>query len=216
MLAVTETSPARWRQRFRRWGSTAQDAALVVVAALFFYVHARQVLVHHDLTSAFFAAEQGLLVGVFLARRRSFVTSTRVGDWVIASVGGWLPLALQPSGGAPHGALVLGTVVQMVGLILTCYGFWSLGRSFGVVAANRGITRRGPYRIVRHPIYLSHLITIGGFLLANPSALNVVLVAVIASCQLLRILAEERLLTDSGDYATYAGCVRWRLVPGVY
>ena len=212
----TQPSPSRARQTLRRWGSTAQDASLVVVSALFFYAHARQVIVDHNLTSVFFAFEQGLLVGVFLARRRSYNTSVRVQDWVVASLGGWLPLALQPTGGAPDGVLVMGTIVQMLGLSLTCYGFWSLGRSFGVVAANRGIKSRGPYAFVRHPIYLSHSITMGGFLLANPSAFNAVLLAIITTFQLLRILAEERVLTASGDYAAYAGRVRWRLVPGLY
>ncbi|MEP7216674.1 MAG: isoprenylcysteine carboxylmethyltransferase family protein [Anaerolineaceae bacterium] len=201
---------------FRRLGSMTQDAALVVLSAFFFYIHARHVFIDHDVTSVFFAVEQALLVGVFLARRRSYVTSVRPGDWIVASLGGWLPLALQPSGGAPGGVLVFGTVVQMLGLTLTCYGFWSLGRSFGVVAANRGIKTRGPYRIVRHPIYFSHSITMGGFLLANPSALNAVLLAVITGFQLLRIRAEERVLTESGDYGAYAGQVRWRLVPGLY
>lgn len=216
MVTLTETPTGRARRRIRRWGSTAQDAGLVVVSALFLYVHAHHVLVDHQLTSLFFAAEQALLVGVFLARRRSYVTSVRVGDWVVATVGGWLPLALQTSSGAPGGVLVIGTAVQMLGLTLTCYGFWSLGRSFGVVAANRGIKSRGPYSFVRHPIYLSHSITMGGFVLANPSALNAVLLTVITGCQLLRIRAEERVLTESGDYAAYAGRVRWRLLPGVY
>jgi len=188
----------------------------VVVSGLFFYVHARQVLVDHNVTSVFFAVEQAILVGVFLARRRSYVTSVRPGDWIVATLGGWLPLALQSSGGAPGGVVVIGTLVQMLGLTLTCYGFWSLGRSFGVVAANRGIKSRGPYRLVRHPIYLSHSITMGGFLLVNPSAFNAVLLAVVTCFQLLRILAEERVLTESGDYANYAASVRWRLVPGLY
>ena len=220
MVTQSETSSTSGRierrRYFRRLGSMTQDAALVVLSALFFYIHARLVLIDHDLTSLFFAAEQALLVGVFLARRRSYVTSVRPGDWIVATLGGWLPLALQPAGGAPDGVLVMGTVVQMLGLTLTCYGFWSLGRSFGVVAANRGIKSRGPYRIVRHPIYLSHSITMGGFLLANPSALNAILLAVITTAQLLRIRAEERVLTESGDYATYASRVRWRLIPGVY
>lgn len=216
MAIPTDPSTSRVRRTLRRWGSTAQDAGLVVVAALFFYVHARRVVVDQDLTSVFFAVEQGLLVGVFLARRRSYNTSVKVWDWVVASLGGWLPLALQPAGGAPDGVLVMGTVVQMLGLTLTCYGFWSLGRSFGVVAANRGIKSRGPYAFVRHPIYLSHSITMGGFLLANPSVFNAVLLAVVSTFQLLRILAEERVLTRTGDYAAYAGRVRWRLVPGLY
>ena len=32
-----------------------------------------------------------------------------------------------------------------------------LGRSFGLVPANRGIVARGPYLLVRHPIYAGYL-----------------------------------------------------------
>ena len=202
--------------RARRLASTAQDAGLVVISALFFYVHARHVFVDHSVTSVFFAVEQAILVGVFLARRRSFATSVRPFDWVVATLGGWLPLALRPAGGSPEGVVVLATVVQLLGLSLTCHGFWSLGRSFGVVAANRGIKRGGPYAFVRHPIYLSHTITTGGFVLANPSTFNALLYVAVTVFQLLRIVAEERVLTSSGDYATYAQQVRWRLIPGLF
>ena len=93
---ATQCQPPRsaWHRR----GAMAQDAGLVVLSALFFYVNARQVIVAHSFTSVFFAAEQGVLVVVFLTRRRSTVTSTRVRDWVFATIGGWLPLVLRPGG----------------------------------------------------------------------------------------------------------------------
>ena len=44
----------------------------------------------------------------------------------------------------------------------------TLGRSFGVVPANRGVVVGGPYNFVRHPIYTGYLITHVAFLVANP------------------------------------------------
>jgi protein-S-isoprenylcysteine O-methyltransferase Ste14 len=153
---------------------------------------------------------------MFLTRRRSQATSTRVSDWVVATLGGWLILAAQPVGTAHPSMEVAGTAVQFVGLSFTVIGFLALGRSFGVVAANRGLTVRGPYRVVRHPIYLSHAITMSGFLIANPAPVNFAIAAVVVTCQLLRINAEERILSDTSDYAEYRTRVRWRLVPHVY
>jgi protein-S-isoprenylcysteine O-methyltransferase Ste14 len=60
------------------------------------------------------------------------------------------------------------------------------------------------------------MVTTSGFLLANPSPVNIVLVAVITVAQIARIQAEERLLTATTTYADYKARVRWRLLPGVY
>src|SRR6188768_1296648 len=81
-----------WRRRL----GMAQDAALVVVSALFFYVHVTHVVESRSLTNVFFAIEQGLLVGMFLTRRRSQYTSTRFQDWVVATIGGWGVLLMRP------------------------------------------------------------------------------------------------------------------------
>lgn len=204
-------SAVRWRRR----GSMAQDALLVVVSALFFYAHGRRVIEEGSVTSIGFAVEQGLLVVMFLTRRRSYATSTRVFDWIVAA-GGWLPLALRPVDGGSLSAEAAGVGLQMTGLTLTCIGFLYLGKSFGVVAANRGLKINGPYRVVRHPIYFSHTLTGIGFLVANFSSLNLAILATLVICQLLRIQAEERILTETADYAAYRARVRWRLLPGVY
>ena len=213
--AFAGISVARGTHTWRRRGAMAQDAALVVVSALFFWLHLQLVL-DGRLTSVFFAVEQGLLVFMFLTRRRSEVTSTRAGDWAAATLGGWLPLVMQPQTGVVGGLAGAGMLLQVVGLSCTAIGFIYLGRSFGIVAANRGLKVGGPYRLVRHPIYFSHTITLTGFLVANFHPLNAALVAVILTCQLLRIRAEERVLTGSGSYADYKAKVRWRLVPGLY
>jgi protein-S-isoprenylcysteine O-methyltransferase Ste14 len=194
--------------------SLAQDAALVIVSTLSFTAHA-QSAIDGRWTSVGFAIEQALLVGIFLTRRRSIATSTRPFDWVIAA-GGWLSLLARPADSPADWATSLGVGIQVVGLVLTIIGFAYLGRSFGVVAANRGIKVGGPYRFVRHPIYLSHTLTTTGFVLANFSIWNVAVLVALTACQVLRMQAEERVLTESGPYADYARRVRWRLVPGLY
>jgi protein-S-isoprenylcysteine O-methyltransferase Ste14 len=201
--------------RWRRYGSMVQDACLVVVSALFFYLQAVHVVSDHSASSVGFAAEQAMLVGMFLTRRRSYATSTRLLDWVVAA-GAWLPLAARPVSGEAALPSALGIAIQVIGLSLTLVCFSALGRSFGVVAANRGLKVHGPYRLVRHPIYFSHFVTLSGFLVANFSPYNVAILGVVAVCQVMRIRAEERVLVETADYAAYRARVRWRLVPGVY
>ncbi|MCX7618272.1 methyltransferase [Tepidiforma sp.] len=204
-------SPSPWKRRV----SMAQDAALVVVSALFFYAHGRSALEGHSAASAFFAIEQALLIGIFLTRRRPIYTSTRVYDWAIATIGGWFALASRPM---PSGGLLeaYGIGLQVVGLTWVIVSFATLGRSFGVVAANRGLKTYGPYRLVRHPIYLGHNITLAGFLLANLWWWNGFVFATVVVFQVLRVQAEERVLRATADYESYASRVRWRLVPGLY
>lgn len=193
-----------------------QDASLVVAAGLFVYAHATRLFVHGELTSLVFTIEQVMLVVMFLLRRRSQATSVRPYDWVVASIGGWLPLALRPHATSFGELATAGIALQMVGACMTLVAYRYLGRSFGVVAANRGLKQGGPYRWVRHPIYATHMVTTGGFLLANLSPINVTLAAVITAAQLARIQSEERLLNVETDYSSYRARVRWKLIPGIF
>lgn len=216
-MAVSVDIRGSWTARpaIRRRLSYLQDALLVCVSALFFYVHASHAIQTGSPTNVFFAVEQGLLVGMFLTRRRTDTTSTRPWDWFVATIGGWAALGMRPneSGGS---AETIGVVVQCIGLSLVILCFLAIGKSFGVVAANRGLKVHGPYRVVRHPIYFSHSLTQLGFVISNFWWPNIAIFSVVLVFQVLRIRAEERVLAATGDYDEYRSQVRWRLVPGVF
>ena len=76
--------------------------------------------------------------------------------------------------------------------------------------------RGGPYRLVRHPMYLGYVTTQIGFLLANFSVPNLLFYSVAWGIQILRIREEEKLLLQDEAYANYSTSVRHRLIPGVY
>jgi protein-S-isoprenylcysteine O-methyltransferase Ste14 len=213
-MALSVTSAVH-TEHARRLLSFTQDAALVGLYAVFAAVYVRDALDGH-LVAAPFAVEQGVLVAIFLTRRRSFVTSTLTRDWIFATVGGFLPLALRPTNGSMETLQWAGFAIQISGLSLACLAFLYLGRSFGIVAANRGLKVDGPYRFVRHPIYLCHTITMSGFIAANFGWVNLTIVAAAMICQVMRMGAEERVLTHTDEYALYRARVRWRLVPGLY
>ncbi len=88
----------------------------------------------------------------------------------------------------------------------------SLGRSFGIVAANRGVRTTGFYRFVRHPLYGSYLVGYLGFLLGNLSIWNVSLIVLTVLCQYARARAEERVLLQDPAYQAYAQQVRYRFI----
>lgn len=151
-----------------------------------------------------------------LFRRPTERISMRLGDWLLAAAATYAPLMIIPSEefwpalGSFAVALVLfGNVVQIGGKLF-------LRRSFGIAPANRGIKRDGMYRFVRHPIYAGYLFTHIGILMVMPSLINMTIYAIGWWAQILRIDAEEKLLSQDPDYRDYMQQTRWRLIPGIY
>jgi protein-S-isoprenylcysteine O-methyltransferase Ste14/uncharacterized membrane protein (UPF0127 family) len=161
-------------------------------------------------------AANGVLCVLFLTRRESTETSHRVTDWVIAFVTVALSMLLRPQPTTHSTLAAVSLPVQAVGIVALIGSLLSLGRSFGVVPANRGIKTAGLYRLVRHPIYASELIFYAGFLVGNLSAVNTQLVILIVVGQVYRLFSEERLLRSENRYREYMNTVRFRLVPGIF
>jgi protein-S-isoprenylcysteine O-methyltransferase Ste14 len=86
----------------------------------------------------------------------------------------------------------------------------SLGRSFAILPANRGVVTGGAYRFVRHPIYAGYLAGHILFLLSSFSVYNFTVYAI------HRILREECILALTEEYRDYLGRVRYRLCPGIF
>jgi len=159
--------------------------------------------------------QEALLVVLFLTRRRSLVTSGRPLDWAVAVVGTALPLLLRP-GDVPGPLSWLGAPLQCFGVGAAILALTSLGRSFGVVPANRGVKTSGLYRLVRHPAYAGYVLGDLGYVLCNPTPGNALLVAVTLLAFNFRAIIEERLLRRDPSYDTYLRATPWRFVPYVY
>lgn len=124
---------------------------------------------------------------------------------------------LSPDGTMRLAPEALGAALLLLSMAWQFTAKVFLGRSFGLLPAQRGVVIAGPYRFVRHPIYFGYLIGHVGFLLANFSWRNVAVLALLYVAQVHRIQREEAVLAaTSGDYRDYQQRVRWRLLPGVY
>jgi protein-S-isoprenylcysteine O-methyltransferase Ste14 len=92
----------------------------------------------------------------------------------------------------------------------------SLGRLFGVRPALRGLATRGPYRLIRHPMYLAYMLADFGYNLQEWNWGTALMVLVGWVALLYRISAEERILAHDPRWAAYAARVRSRLMPGLW
>jgi protein-S-isoprenylcysteine O-methyltransferase Ste14 len=93
---------------------------------------------------------------------------------------------------------------------------FTLGRLFGVRPAVRGLATSGPYRFVRHPMYLSYILADIGYNLEEWNFITLLLVLVGWAALVYRIYAEERLLSQHSRWRGYAASVRSRLFPGLW
>jgi len=160
-------------------------------------------------------SELAVVVFTLLRRRARIVDRSWLATLVttISLVGPPLLRAGGERGLLPDAATA---AISGLGLIVVVVGQITLGRSFGLVPANRGVVVAGPYTFVRHPIYTGYVITHAAFLLAHPSWLNILVVALTDTALVVRALAEERVLSGDAMYQSYCRRVSWHLVPGVF
>jgi protein-S-isoprenylcysteine O-methyltransferase Ste14 len=165
--------------------------------------------------SALLLVGELLLLFFVVVGRRASSASTSWREWLLAFAATAAPLLVAP-GGAPLLPVDVIAAIFLVGITLQITAKLNLNRSFGIVPANRGVVTTGFYGIVRHPVYASYFIGHIAFLLINPTLWNACVYAVELALQVVRMQAEERLLSRDPAYAAYRELVRFRLVPGVY
>jgi protein-S-isoprenylcysteine O-methyltransferase Ste14 len=104
----------------------------------------------------------------------------------------------------------LGLMLVLLGACLGFASLLSLGRWFGVWPAFRGLATRGPYRLVRHPMYLAYVLGDIGYNLYEYNLGTVLLVIAGWSSLFYRIRAEERILSRDAGWSSYVASGRRR------
>jgi protein-S-isoprenylcysteine O-methyltransferase Ste14 len=99
------------------------------------------------------------------------------------------------------------------GMLWALYSLSYLRNRFSIVPEARGLVTSGPYRVVRHPVYLGEITAAVGLVLPTLFSLHALVFAVFLGAQLLRTHYEERVLRDAyPTYEAYARRTR-RLIP---
>ena len=152
---------------------------------------------------------------VLLLVRRPGAMATTSYAWTVAIIGTCAPLLMRP-GGEPLVSAWNAGFFMIYGLFISIWAKLYLRRSFGIVAASRGIQRGGPYRLLRHPMYFGYTITQVGAILLNPTIWNALVYGTAFTAMILRMGEEEKILREDPAYRDYAAEVRYRLLPGLY
>ena len=153
---------------------------------------------------------------VFLLRRPSKLTSRNIGDW-IAAIGGTFITYLYTDQAKPISPLILPTayIVMIITAFLSTICIINLGRSFGLVPANRGVKTELLYRIVRHPLYSLYTIYDIAVISLAFSPHNCCICILHALFSFLRAKREEKILIQDESYKEYVLKTRYMFLPGV-
>ncbi len=149
-----------------------------------------------------------MVVAMTVARRTPVRSASGLEPRVTALLGTYalflLP-AVSPGVPASPALAIAGFILLFVGFLLSAYVISWLGRSFSIMPEARKLVSKGPYAIVRHPLYVTEEIAVLGILSLNLSLWTGILVAVHWLLQLRRMHNEEIVLrAEFPDYGQYA------------
>jgi len=166
-------------------------------------------------TGMLLLASEALVVALTLVRRTAATVDRSWKARLLTGFSTFGPPLISPSSFA-FAPETLTIAVSAFGLIIVVLGKLSIGRSFGLAPANRGIVSTGLYRFVRHPIYLGYLITHAGFVLANSMGWNLIILGAADIALMMRAVCEEKTLAKDDAYRSYMQRVHWRVLPRIF
>ena len=185
------------------------------ILRLWFFLVRRMMGADNPLAALVLITETSVVV-LDTIRRTTDDISINPTDWVLAATATGVVMLVQPEP-TPWPALApLGIALVTFGNLLQLSAKLFLLRSFGIAPANRGIKVAGTYRFVRHPMYAGYLVAHVGVMILIPSMVNFFIYFIGWTAQIMRLLAEERLLSQDPAYRDYMAQVRWRLIPGIF
>ena len=190
------------------------------------------IMVHHPTGAVILACIRGCLyacflsipVGAFLLHdppleqdRRTFVRAAGI-------VATFLFIALGLF--APSGPLLLSVsakmemavlVITVAAVAFATFAMWSLGMNFSYWPEARQLVVRGPYRFVRHPVYLAEIVMSSAVVVSSMRLTLVIGEFVVVILQLVRIRAEEQLLANTFPvFRAFKAMTPYRLIPGLW
>jgi protein-S-isoprenylcysteine O-methyltransferase Ste14 len=171
-------------------------------------------LIHHMLLICFYS----LVVFLYFIRSAAKSTTKSLIAKTIALIASFLPFAIPflSNSSDNSGIMLLANLITVFGMTISLYSLGALGKSFSIIPQARALVQTGPYKLVRHPLYLGELISLTGIVLARFSISATTIYCLIIILQIYRALQEERLLADIfPEYESYS-LKKARFLPGIF
>jgi protein-S-isoprenylcysteine O-methyltransferase Ste14 len=156
-----------------------------------------------------------ITIGVVIFSKPSTTISTDLISVLSTVVATFYFIFISLGSGVQLAPVLLTEVVQIFAIGWQIISKIYLGRSFGLLPADRGIVTKGPYRLVRHPIYFGYFLNHLGFLLSAFSWWNFFTYVALYFFQAIRIFREEQLLMKNDEYLAYTEKVKYRIIYGL-
>src|SRR5215472_13310179 len=147
-----------------------------------------------------------LIAAAVIMRTRPSGKASGLEPRISALVGTFLVYGITafPRRNLPLSLEMLAILLTMVGNAGAIGALGQLGRSFSIMAESRRLVTTGPYRFVRHPLYIAEEIAMVGVFLQFASPWTALLLAIQIAFQLRRMHNEELILAASfPEYAAY-------------
>jgi len=190
------------------------ERVAVVCLYVFLVYRFANAVVEAPINAVYLVTELAVMVMVLCRRSTDHISASPV-DWIIAFGGTFAAMMLIP-GTRVEGLGPLPEALLFAGIAISFGAKLQLRRSFGIVAANRGVKKTGLYAMVRHPMYLGYFLVQAGMLMLNFGIWNLAVLSLWAVLQIERVRAEERMLSMDPVYRTHMQTTRYRLLPLVY
>ena len=170
-------------------------------------------LVYKGLTIAFYF----LVVALFFMRSQARATSRSLLARILAYAGTFTPFLLILTKSPETGPTfpLLSVSIMTCGLLFAIYSLKTLGRSFGIIPQARALVRNGPYRLIRHPLYVGEVVAFGGIILNGFTISKLGIFLLLAAIESYRAIQEEKILEETiAEYSMYKAATK-RFIPGV-
>jgi protein-S-isoprenylcysteine O-methyltransferase Ste14 len=177
-----------------------------------------------DVTSTLHIVHKGLLicfyvlvVALFFTRSQARATSSSLLARTLAYAGTFTPFILIFTRSPETGITptLLSISIMTCGMLFALYSLKTLGRSFGIMPQARALVWSGPYRLIRHPLYVGEIMALGGTILTGFTIAKFGVFLLSAAIQSYRAIQEEKVLEETiPEYSVYKAATK-RFIPGV-